>query len=314
MTRGFLTLATGAENYYKLACNLLKSYKISSLNGSPFCILADRENKYTKLFDDVVVLENAKGSYTDKLQMILYTPYDETIFIDSDVIAYDDLNKYWSVFSGASDFSCFGQMLPLESEEGWFTNKKLGKYKNTIENVITLHGGIYYFKKGEISRKIYQIACDLAEHYDEYSFRGFLRPVDETLFAMAMAICGCQTVGIDRKPYFAWLQRVSLVEVEFFSRKLSFERVARSPHDKWVGQTDEGILIHFGNAHTVEPLYIIESNKVTFEFARRRGWNGFETVIYTFAGYIKAIVYRVIRYTQRKVIGYWRRGRKARNQ
>ena len=99
-----------------------------------------------------------------------------------------------------------------------------------------------------------------------------------------------------------------------FSRKLSFERVARSPHDKWVGQTDEGILIHFGNAHTVEPLYIIESNKVTFEFARRRGWNGFETVIYTFAGYIKAIVYRVIRYTQRKVIGYWRRGRKARNQ
>lgn len=113
MTRGFLTLATGAENYYKLACNLLKSYKISSLNGSPFCILADRENKYTKLFDDVVVLENAKGSYTDKLQMILYTPYDETIFIDSDVIAYDDLNKYWSCFFRSVGFFLLWSNAPI---------------------------------------------------------------------------------------------------------------------------------------------------------------------------------------------------------
>ncbi len=44
--RGFVTLAVGHEKYYKLAANLLKSYKYNTAKSVPFAIIADRRNKY----------------------------------------------------------------------------------------------------------------------------------------------------------------------------------------------------------------------------------------------------------------------------
>lgn len=57
--RGFVTVATGNEYYYKLARNLLRSYRIFNFKY-PFAILCDRNNKYTEEFDDVVILDNAR--------------------------------------------------------------------------------------------------------------------------------------------------------------------------------------------------------------------------------------------------------------
>ena len=36
----------------------------------------------------------------DKIDIMRYSPYDETIFIDSDCIAFNDLNAYWKDFGG----------------------------------------------------------------------------------------------------------------------------------------------------------------------------------------------------------------------
>ena len=58
MTRGFITIATGKELYYQLAKNLLLSYKLFTDQPYPFAIMCDRENEYTKDFDDIVILEN----------------------------------------------------------------------------------------------------------------------------------------------------------------------------------------------------------------------------------------------------------------
>lgn len=93
MSHGFLTIATGDEKYYKMAANLLQSYRYFSKPPLPFAILADRENEYTAKFDDVMLLENAHCNYLDKLSMLESLPYDVNIFIDADCIAYGDLNK-----------------------------------------------------------------------------------------------------------------------------------------------------------------------------------------------------------------------------
>ena len=47
MSHGFLTIAAGDEKYYKMAANLLQSYRYFSKSPLPFAILADRENEYT---------------------------------------------------------------------------------------------------------------------------------------------------------------------------------------------------------------------------------------------------------------------------
>ena len=67
--RGFVTIATGAERYYDIARNLLRSYRMFASINCPFAILCDRENEYTEEFDDVFLLEKAYCNYLDKLQL-----------------------------------------------------------------------------------------------------------------------------------------------------------------------------------------------------------------------------------------------------
>ena len=66
MTKGFITIATGDKQYYMIAANLLLSYRCFSESPCPFAIIADEENEYTALFDDVIITNEAKQSFLDK--------------------------------------------------------------------------------------------------------------------------------------------------------------------------------------------------------------------------------------------------------
>ena len=58
--RGFVTIATGNESYYRIARNLLRSYRMNSSRPLPFALIADRENQYTKEFDQDGVISSYK--------------------------------------------------------------------------------------------------------------------------------------------------------------------------------------------------------------------------------------------------------------
>lgn len=59
--KGFVTVATGSEKYYKLAANLLCSYRKQGQGEYPFALICDRENEYTKAFDDIVLTEDFRS-------------------------------------------------------------------------------------------------------------------------------------------------------------------------------------------------------------------------------------------------------------
>ena len=86
MTRGFITIATGKSHYYKIAANLLLSYRFFSKNPYPFAIIAEEHNEYTELFDDVIITTEAMRSFTDKFLLLKLCPYDETIFFDAETL------------------------------------------------------------------------------------------------------------------------------------------------------------------------------------------------------------------------------------
>ncbi len=187
-TRGFVTIATGNEKYYKLAENLLCSYRIYCTDGTPFTIICDRENEYTKGFDSAVLLKNFSGSYMDKLLLYRSSPYDETIFVDADSLVLADPKGLWEDFTDADDVSCYGCRYPLDSDRAWFTYEGCGKYKKKIQYLIDLHGGIYFFRKGERCQSIFEKAIELAEEYHLYGFRHFEKPADEPVMAMSLAV------------------------------------------------------------------------------------------------------------------------------
>ena len=83
--RGFVTIAVGDEKYYRLAVNLLKSYKQNAGEKFPFAIIADRQNNFTDQFDKVTLLEKPTYSYMDKLEMLNNPPFDE-IYILTQIV------------------------------------------------------------------------------------------------------------------------------------------------------------------------------------------------------------------------------------
>lgn len=252
-SRGFITIATGHEKYHKMAYVLLKSYRNTTANPERFAVITDKKSRYTAAFDDIVLVKDATKTYMDKIDLLINLPYDETIFIDADCIAYNDLNYYWKAFENSTDMSAFGRIMDLNSEEGWYNKDKLGKLKSKVDYCQDFHGGIYYFRKSKVLNKIYQYCMEISKNYSEYQFKGFQKPADEPIFALAMAATNCKATKSEYK-YFAWLRRVKKLKVDFFEKKLSY-----TVENKRI---DDGMLLHFGTSHTILPLYLIESKKV----------------------------------------------------
>lgn len=245
--KGFLTIATGKEEYYILARNLLHSYRHFCPAPLPFAILADRENEYTAEFDDVLIFrDGASNSYLDKLEMGVYLPYDQTIFIDADCLAYGDLNHLFEYFKLADDFSCFGRVLPLDDKTGWFEYENLGDLKRKVSYVVGLHGGIYAMKDTGLCRQVFETAKQLVEDYAKFKFKGkFNTPGDEPLIALAMALNGCKPISFQREAICCYWEYTDSMEIDISEGKAE---ITSQP----TGKTD---LVHWGTRFTRGLLY-----------------------------------------------------------
>ena len=245
--KGFITIATGKEEYYKIALNLLRSYRMFCKTPLPFAVLSDRENECTEEFDDVIIFpEGATNSYLDKLSLGEYLPYDINLFIDADCLAYGDLNQLFDYFEDADDFSCFGRVLPLEDKTGWFEYENLGSLKEKVSYVVGLHGGIYYMRKGDVCRRIFEDARRFIPDYAEFKFKGkFDTPGDEPLMALSMAVNGCRPIPFVSEAICCYWEHLGHMALDF-SR--GFARIKQKPEY-------DTILVHWGTRYTRQLEY-----------------------------------------------------------
>lgn len=253
--RGFVTIATGQERYYKLAANLLLSYRQNAAEPLPFAIIADRENEYTAQFDDVIVIADPENSYNDKLKLFRELPYEETIFVDADSLAYGDLNAWWDMFAESGDFSLFGYAWrDLSCGRGWFVPAGMGEFAERIRFIPDFNGGVYYLRNSPICEEVFQIAAHGARHYGDYQFNGFSAPADEPLLALGMAACGLEPVNRDGELIFAPRPRQLRADI---TRP---EAVFRAKNGRVFSNVR---LIHFSNYRTQLAFYRSEVAKLT---------------------------------------------------
>lgn len=217
LTKGFITIATGKEQYYKIAQNLLRSYRFTTKKPLPFAILCDTENEYTKEFDDIRVFNEAKCNYLDKLEIYDYLPYDINIFIDADCLAFRDINRLFDIFENADDFCCYGRVLPLNDKTGWFEYENLNaNLQKQIDYVVGLHGGIYYMRKTEKCKKVLDDAKVFSLNYEDYKFKGnFETPGDEPLIALSMAVNKCKPIPHDLSAIFCYWECENRIKFNF---------------------------------------------------------------------------------------------------
>lgn len=193
--KGFVTLATGNIHYYQLACNLLKSYRYRG-GKYPFAILCDRANEYTRTFEKVIILENPDFCYLDKFKILIDSPFEENIFIETDCLAYKNLDIFWDYFKNATDFSSFGWnhgsmdifLCPEDIEQ-----------KFHIQKIPVFCPGYLYVRKGPVCEKIYKDCLDISNYIIANKTRhpkAFIRNKlhDDPVWAIAMELNSCTCV------------------------------------------------------------------------------------------------------------------------
>lgn len=253
-TRGFVTIATGQERYYILARNLLYSYKQFASEKCPFAIICDKENKYTAEFDDVILLKQAHRNYLDKLHLYDFLPYDETIFIDADSLAYGDLNEWWEIFKNADDFSLFGYAwTDLNSGRGWFVPKGIKEFKDKVFFIPDFNGGVYYLRRSETCKEVFELANYFAAHFHDYEFTGFKDVADEPCLALAMAVQHCMPLDI-REKGLVFAPSKQAVDLDITVPKAYYRRNRDQGYDVH--------LVHWSNYRTKLALYRFEVEKL----------------------------------------------------
>lgn len=193
VSRGFVTLACGDDHYYKLAYNLLKSFRLFNGRQARFAILCDRQNKYTLEFDDVVILNSSSGNYLDKFRLLTDSPYDENFFIEPDCLVCSDISFFWDVFANGDDFSSFGWNNGELSL--WFDSADI-KHKFGIYDIPIFCPGYLYVRKSPKIEKMYRDLIDVSNyilanrdiHPLCFTVSGQLR--DDPIFDAAMSMNG----------------------------------------------------------------------------------------------------------------------------
>ena len=262
--KGFITVATGNERYYILAYNLLLSYRYHSQSPMPFAILCDRRNIWTEAFDEVVILDNPACSYTDKLRILDLSPFDETLFLEADTLAYRDLNGLWDYFQDSPDIGLVGGVKPNLPGEGWWEAENLGELKERVDYKVMCQGGLYYIRNnGKDLPAIMETCRYIENHYLEYKFTIFPDiPEDETIFCLAASVHHFQPV-LTWAELFAYYPEVGCLQANIRTGFLKF-RWPRS--SSWIHKT--AYFIHFGTNNTISPqsdgFYNREVSRLTY--------------------------------------------------
>lgn len=263
MTRGMITIATGKPHYYMLAANLLLSYRKFSKNPMPFAIIAEEENEYTALFDDVIITTEATRSFMDKILLLKLSPYDENIFFDADSLAYGDLNEYWDFFEGATDFSSLGENFPVEQPGGaWYDVDGIGKYGPLLPYKTRVHMGVCFIRNSSETLKMYETILDIQNNKEQVHFHTNPRSIDEGFIGIAMPMHGF--LAIEEKPHMMAAQPcLKWLKADLLRQQLSYGT-------NWGKEVDQGILIHWGTSQTYRALYRFNAECLHYMIRRER--------------------------------------------
>jgi hypothetical protein len=189
MNRGYLFLCFG-KSYIDEAFNLVRTLRKFG-DEYPVSILCNEEDvEYAtseRLFDRVIVFdfdnefskmdktEFEKYGGTPKILMMEYSPYEETIYTDTDMLVQSNTKNVWNIMSSLNQpYVTTG--IPADINDALIASlsKKLNK---DISEMHFIHSGIVYYNK---THKDFNLFLETLKYfwknYDEYnlSIRRFM--------------------------------------------------------------------------------------------------------------------------------------------
>lgn len=189
---GFLTMAYGPSKYIRQAEVLAKSLRLH-MPDYPVAVVTDGQVD-PRLFDHVIPMKPYdKPGVVLKIDMYDYTPFDETLFIDSDCIATRPFDS--SLEIRRFDFT------PVKSR--WLSRSDSDPWINDVAHALDLvgadrmpsfNGGVYFFRKGPVAASVFEQARELHGRAAELGLRNIDKagPNDESIFGLVLARLGLE--------------------------------------------------------------------------------------------------------------------------
>lgn len=229
MSRGVLTLAFGKPRYIQMAKCLAKSLK--RYDGAlPRAIVTDSADaELAELFDYVIPHRPELGpNVRQKMHLDFYTPFDETLFVDSDSLAVRSLDEFWDAFRGY-DFGAVGHAVVKKGKWDEYLDTDFIADHFDLREIPKFNGGVYYFKRNEKAEAVFNTARELLRDWEYLRFKPFRGdgPADEALYGVAMAIHGISLNNMKEKGMYAPLSIRGRVECDVLGGHCRFNKEGR---------------------------------------------------------------------------------------
>lgn len=188
---GIITMAFGAQRYLDQAMALARSVR-RHMPGHPICLVTDKPLE-TPLFDDVVIMDPIGVPGTVLKTLIYdYSPYDETLFIDSDCILVRDVSDHIERMRAWEFTPVCNSYLEDGDSDLWLEDVGAALRRAGGTRFPKFNGGVYFFRKSAHAREVFERARDLLEVRADYGVLDFdaAGPGEETLIGLALVQMG----------------------------------------------------------------------------------------------------------------------------
>jgi hypothetical protein len=205
--KGLLTFAFGAQRYVDMARALSLSYRRYS-PSRPFAIITDDKNTAAlKNYYDIVIPFNPSygRGVVQKLWIDRYTPFEQTLFVDSDCLFYKNPELVWESYAhppfAIRGWRHLDGTTEYEKKTPYEWLKDLGHLLQAtgVKRLPHFNSGVLFFDNSEKAHEVFREALKVFEQRDSLGFIKFKNaPInDEPAVAVAMERAGIEMLPWD---------------------------------------------------------------------------------------------------------------------
>lgn len=185
-TFGILTLATPSD-YYK-AIGMALSVRVSN-PGVPVAVAcSDKVRPLVEPYFDVVVKELPMRGFIHKVYLDQYTPFDDTMFFDSDVLVFKDVRRYLDLWGG-HPYTAVGKYLRDGTSTFGLDRaqvlRKLGK-----DQLVVIDGAGHALFRKPACNEVFEFARHVSEPANHAEWCGRIAYADEDVMDVVMTRFG----------------------------------------------------------------------------------------------------------------------------
>lgn len=188
--RGVITLAYGHQRFIDQARSLAHSLQLHAPQLPRTLITDSNDHEIRQQFTELIPYRPEYGSgVRQKLFLDRYSPYEKTLFIDSDCLALGNLESFWSAFNGQY-FGVPGyRYLNKGDSDPYFDVDHVLEHLDLTE-IPKFNGGTYYFERSPEATNFFATARGILDDWRTLRLCEFRRdgPGDESVYAIAMAL------------------------------------------------------------------------------------------------------------------------------